>query len=145
MAALQISSAFDPKFGMMVPSSTILRRASSIYDHYFWLRISDEFLLHKTSSFVVHTKQYEQETYKIHNNFRLHKSNEKLTLVEALSITLALIPSNLASYSLAPPRIDNTSDGGALTVFLDLVKADDVPMHEMAAIATRQAFILACI
>ena len=74
-----------------------------------------------------------------------NKPNEKLTLVEALSITLALIPSNLASYSLAPPRIDNTTDGGALTVFLDLVKADDVPMHEMAAIATRQALILACI
>ena len=100
---------------------------------------------YKTSSFVAHTKQYEQETYKTHNNFRIHKPNKKLTLLEALSITLALIPSNLASYSLAPPRIDNTSDGGALTVFLDLVKADDVPMHEMAAIATRQAFILDCI
>ena len=105
--------------------------------------ISDEFL--QDITFVVHAKQYEQETYKTHNNCRLHKPNEKLTLVEALSITLALIPSNLASYSLAPPRIDNTSDGGALTVFLDLVKADDVPMHEMAAIATTQALILACI
>ena len=40
------------------------------------------------------------------------------TFLEAFSITLHLTPSNLVSYSLAPPRIDNTNDGGLTTLLL---------------------------
>ena len=51
----------------------------------------------------------------------------KLTFLKAFSKTSDLMPSNLVSYSLAPPRTDRTNDGG----FTNAEWPDD---HEAVAV-----------
>ena len=73
---------------------------------------------------------------------RFHRTTPR-TFLEAFSIALHLTPSNLVSYSLAPPRIARTSDGGAVTT--ELLRWDHAavpPMPDRAASEKMQFFII---